>query len=102
MGVMTSQLRLFIARLILCAFVVSKLILLFTTAGWMAQSYSIKLWSQWVIFFLFRQRSAELRRTGRPDAAGPDHRRVPDRPHRGRQPLRAALGQPGKLIGPCL
>ena len=41
MGLMTSQLRRFRAWSFLLGFVVPKLILLFTTAGWSAQPYSI-------------------------------------------------------------
>ena len=43
MGLMTSKLLLFRATSILCQFMVPKLILLFTTAGWSGQTYSINV-----------------------------------------------------------
>ena len=42
-GLMTSQLQIFRARPILLACVVPKFILLFTTSGWSAQTYSLNL-----------------------------------------------------------
>ena len=47
MGLMTSQLLIFGSRLILWAFVVLRLILLFTAAGWRAQPYSFNLAPHW-------------------------------------------------------
>ena len=44
-GLMTSQLWSFSARLILFAHVIPKLILLFSKAGWSAKPYSINFWS---------------------------------------------------------